>query len=340
VHAKENPGFRVGDLTLLADVEFGPNIPNSDLAVKYLERIDGIPELMSYFRPVNSTEKDSVYYVGSGKSVTRQRILDSLSQAIEKARRVLEIQRRVVFVVYVSAHGWLGPDGRPYLLPADADADDPKTWISYEEFLQPIYAFLAQENKIGPFFDPVRGDLSRVGIVIFDTCQFPRSGELDKVPATPDLSRLGLVVVQATSPGRYAWHWTESLTSKGNITVEKETRWGFPPPPKAKRGPLATSLSMNMSVLPVASQMVLNEKTSPPETEDRMISVSEWVGGTAQGVEVLLAKIPEAMNPELKGATGQKVQIQSNPRQYDFWILQQSGAKSLKSPYEQGAEPQ
>jgi WD40 repeat protein len=354
VHPNPKRAFRADDLTLLADLEVSADTPNSDLAIQYLIQLDGIPQQMSSFRAAKSPENSTVYYVGSGKPVTRQRILDSLSRSIANAARTLELQHRVVFVAYVSAHGWIGPDGRQYLLPADADSDDPTTWISYEEFLQPIRAFLANENKDSPFYDPFRGDMGRLAIVIFDTCQVARSGELQQISA-PDLSQRGLLVVQATSPGRYAWHWTGTLTTTGNTTIEKESRWGFPPPPKAKRGPISTTLSTNMSVLPVASQNVLNDLqaskipgsapivgTLIQPDEASMISAAEWVTETRRAVDRLLAQIPEASNPELKGKAAQEVQVQADPRQYDFWIFRVTSVKKSVSPPEKedGTEPE
>ncbi len=326
-------GFRADDLTLLADLTVSANTPNSELAIQYLIQTDGIAEQMAVQRKDNSPEESAVYYVGSGQPVTRKRILDALSRSIAKASRILETQKRVVLVTYVAAHGWIGSDGRQYLLPSDADASDSNTWISYDEFLQPIRAFLANENKESPYYDPIRGDMSRLAVVIFDTCQVTRAGEVPKV-ATSDLSQRNLMVVQSTSPGRYSWHWTATVSTTGNTTIEKESRWGFPPPPKAKRGPISTELSAKMSVLPVASQNVLNalQADKTPKSipgvgilalesdEAAMISAGEWMAETRGEVDHLLKQIPEASNPELSGKA-QDVQLQADPKQYDFWLF-------------------
>jgi hypothetical protein len=326
VPGHEHPGFRTGDLTLLADLQAGAQTPNSELAVGYLMQLDGaLKNMTSYLAPGKSTDAETDH-IGQGMPVTRQRILAAARDTLLTCRNVLAVEHRVVLIVYVSAHGWVGPDGRPYLLPADADGKDPQTWISYEDFLQPIYTFLAEPNEDHTFaVDAERGDMRKLVLVILDTCQVAREGDQDQVRSSQDLSRRQVIVVQATSPGRYAWHWTATLHSEGNVKVIQEHRWGFPPPPKAERGPIATSLSTRMSVLPLASQTTLkaliDEKRGKTNEVDRKISVQDWLNGTKDVMPRLLKEIPDTENPALKGAGEQKMQVQIDARQYNFWLF-------------------
>jgi hypothetical protein len=340
----EYPGSRVEDLILLADLEATASTPNSRMAVEYLKQLNGAFTSMSTFRLAGAAEEATTYYVGAGNPVTGKRIYASLTSALAKAERVLTARHRVVLIVYASAHGWIGPDGRSYLLPSDADGDDPKTWIAYEDFLRPISEFLAKKHEDRTYVNEIQGDMSKLAIVILDTCQVRRDGNPASVTSAPNLSRPGLVVIQSTSPGRYAWHWTETVAKEEDIKIVKDSRWGFPPPPKAKRGRLETTLSTNMSVLPVASQGTLKdlieEKASRPEGEGRMISASEWLEGTRSLVRHLLTEIPDAANPDLKEAAMQEVRGQADPRQSDFWLFRvEPGAVPKKLAQTGGADP-
>jgi hypothetical protein len=264
----------------------------------------------------------TVHQVGKGVPVTKQRILGALSGTIANARSVLETQGRVMLITYVSAHGWTGRDGRPYLLPADADSDDPATWISYDEVLRPFYEFGAEVEAAAP----ADGDTRALAIVILDTCQIQRyQGSEQPAPSRHDLSRPGVIVVQSTSPGRYAWHWTQTYTSDKTVSVDKETRWGFPPPPKAERGRVVSALSAGMSVLPVASQRLLramiDERAKKPDASDRLIPVGEWLAYTREYVgHVLATEVPDSSNRNL-AAAGQEVQVHSSPGQREFGLF-------------------
>jgi WD40 repeat protein len=333
--------FRVDDLELLADLKAREDTPGFGMAIEYLLQADGVAEQMSMFQKDNGPEESAIYYVGSGDPVTRTRIFESLSGSIAKAKRALKLHHRVILVVYVAAHGWIGPDGKQYLLPSDADADDPKTWISYGEFLQPIREFLAAENNASPSGDESANNMSKLALVVFDTCQVARLNESGSFPV-PDLSQRNLWVIQSTSPGRYAWHWTATQASKENITVDKETRWGFPPPPKAQRGLISTSLSTRMSLLPVASQKALTalaaqapKTNSPaknansvgpmssddPNDDWPMISAGVWMHEIRAEVDYLLKEVPDASNPQLGRRAAQEVQLQFDPEQDDFWLF-------------------
>ncbi len=316
----DNAGFRANDFTLLADL-----VVNSDsqdyLAVEYLTQLNGAPQHIVSFRYPGRPENVRAYRVGGGKPVTKQRILEALDRTIASARDVLRVQQRVVLVAYVSAHGWIGADNRAYLLPSDADADDPSTWIAYEDFIAPINRFLAEPREASRFADPGGADQSRLAIVIFDACQTARYPEVKDLMAAGDLAQRGLIVVQSTSPGRYAWHWTGTLESRKNITIQRERRWSFPPPPKAERGLILTNLKARMSALPVATlrllKLFIDLKGLKPEGDDRMISATDWIAGTKEAVAVVLAEVPDAANPDLGAGAGQQVLADADPKLYD-----------------------
>ena len=56
---------------------------------------------------------------------TRSHLIAQLDDALLRADAVATTQGQVLFVFYMSAHGWIGADGRTYLLPSDADYDQP-----------------------------------------------------------------------------------------------------------------------------------------------------------------------------------------------------------------------
>ena len=182
---------------------------------------------MASCRLPGKSENVTGYRVGGGRPVTKQRMLEAVDRTIANARDVLRVRQRVILVTYVSAHGWTGADGRAYLLPSDADANVPSTWIAYEDFLAPIRRFLAEPRTPSPFTNPDGANQSRLAVVIFDTCQTARYSEIDRRTAIPSLAQPGLIVVQATSrTGRSAWHWTGTMESEKNITIQSERNGG------------------------------------------------------------------------------------------------------------------
>jgi WD40 repeat protein len=336
---EEHRGFRVDDLTFLADTSLKSDDPApsyvgavrdqradvglrySNLAVQLLSGLRGAPEHMT--GNPTKRQRDTVtttYQVGTGAPVSKQRIVGALSGTVANARTVLEAQGRVLLVTYVSAHGWSGRDGRPYLLPADADSDDPVAWISYEEFLRPFYEFGAEVAAV-----PADTGTRALVIVILDTCQIQRYQNSGPTRPQQDLSRPGVIVVESTSPGQYAWHWTQMYTRNTTVSVERETRWGFPPPPKAERGRVVNALSARMSVLPVASQRLLrfmiDERSKEADASNRQILIGEWLASTREYVRHMLStEVPDSTNPNL-AVPGQEVHVYVSDGQREFGLF-------------------
>jgi hypothetical protein len=335
IPSEEHRGFRADDLTFLADTSLTSDVQPaelglsfSNLAVQLLSGLRGAPEHMTASLAKGQRDGVTTYQVGTGAPVTKQRILGALSGTVANARTVLEAQGRVLLVTYVSAHGWSGRDGRPYLLPADADSDDPATWISYEEVLRPFYEFGAEVAAAVP-----AEDTRALVIVILDTCQIQRyQGSEQPTWSQQDLSRPGVIVVQSTSPGRYAWHWTQMYTRDKTVSVERETRWGFPPPPKAERGRVVNALSTRMSVLPVASQrllrLMIDQRSKKSDAGDRLVSIGEWLANTRDYVRHLLStEVPDSANPDL-AAAGQEVHVHVSDGQREFGLFHVDGQAS------------
>jgi hypothetical protein len=191
-----------------------------------------------------------------------------LTGTLARAEQVAQRSGVVVLVIYISAHGWIGPDGRSYILPSDAQYDDKRTWIGQEELFESIAQFLNRSKN-----DKNR----RQAIVVFDTCQSARDDASAKNASTPlvpsFMPTTNTYIVKTTSPGQYAWHWTADTEITGNVEVTSDERWGFPfPPPKAKRGPIERKLSSNMSAAPLASDCAISEffaKVEKPRPSSR-----------------------------------------------------------------------
>ena len=216
---------------------------------------------------------------GTGEPVRRARIQQALADAIASAERTYEKHGRAQLVVYIAAHGFLGPDGQPYFLPADAVADDIATWMSYRAVVEAMQAFLGRNPQ---------GSLDRTAVVIFDTCQNRHGGaqmKPVKLPSSP-----GLTLVQSAAPGQYAWHWTGMNT----ITNQQP---GFGLDPLHEPGFKMRTISATMSVLPLANQCSLSDalkaRDLKPGAADQAITVQDWFAAVKSKADAYLAQIPE-----------------------------------------------
>lgn len=321
----KNPEFRADRLTVLADLQMNREEPTSSMALDFLLQLRGALPHLRVVRSKGANKDASLYRFGSGQLVTRDQIFKSLSHSIQQADAEAALHDRVLLVIYVAAHGWTAEDGRAYFLPADADANKPNTWISYEDFLKPVQDFVARDSDAhSPSSDSVV-QRQKNAIVILDTCQIARNGEL-RPSKLRRLARPGLMILEGTSPGRYAWHWTATFESQGFTKVEKEARWGFPPPPKAKRGPIAINLSTTMSTLPLASQEFLNKTILTRKSisgSQSMILARDWFLGIKIGVDLLQEQIPEVREAARVGDFDirQEVQLQYVPEEPDYSIF-------------------
>jgi hypothetical protein len=315
-------------LTLLADLRVDPTTSLGASTIHMLKKIDAIKMQIRgvEYGTDEPIEPGPQPYLGDGEPVTRSRIMSALHDTIENAQ-FLPVDTNLIFLLYISAHGWIGPDGKPYLLPADADYDDPNTWIAYEDLVNPIADLLLDlEFEHPTLLDAEKA--SPIAILVLDTCQTPRP---DAPPLPKDLDLQGppgIFLVQTTSPGQYAWHWSNATRVVGETTAHREVRFGFPKfPPRAKRGPIDEEFSSTMSAFPLASLCALSEFSQssgdassdrePAEgsviedmvqnktNEDQIFSVLDWLGYTGGALDQLISQIPEVK----ESGMGQEMQV-------------------------------
>lgn len=304
---------------LLGDLKFDKTA-TSIMAIWYLEQLDSASKELHYHAPnasSNDTDDPSFLRLGSGEPVTRERIFSRISAAVQKAEQTAREQEQTLLVVYVAAHGWIGPDGRQYLLPSDADESNPSTWIAYEDFLHPIKDFLTTPSATGRVLDPKKG-----AIVIFDTCQiFHGSSQKTSVVSTVD-DPINLTVIESTSPGQYAWHWTGNLNSTELTTTSKSTsKFGLTHNSGPKQANTKSDYTARMSMFPYASQWALNsliqDRGTHAQADERRISLGQWIANTQEAVRLLQNDIPEVKE------TGQTQTIQfRNPKQSDYPVFE------------------
>ncbi len=284
-----DPRSNQAKLALLADLKLDPRGELGKSTAWQLRRLDGMRGLVDEYDDFwkNTVEEEGGWsYIGEGKPVSRIRIEEAMIQLIDMAEETMSERGQVMLVFYISAHGWIGPDGKSYILPADADYDDPDTWMSLEAIFEPISNFLSDGEK---------DTTNRRAIVIVDSCQNSRSdAPLSLQIPSFDSKGKGYFIV-TTSPGEYAWHWTASMQISGYQYVHKSTSWGFPPPPKPKQGPILKRLSSNMSCFPLASQCSLSHHFRDANNQKQgWIGPVEWFTETHTQLQYFLRNIPEA----------------------------------------------
>jgi WD40 repeat protein len=305
--------------SLLSDLRLSMNDDNTEAVALELRKLQGVSRI--FHEPRSSDDKryrnsDGTWnYLGDGAPITRKRILDSLTEIINEADKILLESNEVLILVYISAHGLIGKDVRPYLLPSDADANDQGTWIAYDEVVKYLQSYI---SKFG-----IYSEKKLLALIVFDTCQNLSPGVnliellLKKQEKLPD----NLLVLTATAPGQYSFHWPATLEMEKDTKVLSETRWGFPPPPKAKQGKIKQILERKMSVVPISSTAALDylakvKFRQSQGMEYQYITVSEWLDILQQAVEHFLTEIP------VKAEAGLDQQIQLNYNQiYDLYIF-------------------
>lgn len=298
-------------LWLLTDLQISVDDPKSKLLLSFLDHLDGVRGITRVCSAPVLSGGEHVRQAGTGEHITRKRVLSAVAHAVETARTMLQERHTVALVIYISAHGLVGLDRAAYLLPADADAKDPGTWVSYSQVLEPVRQFL---SDLGP------GERKNAAaVVIFDTCQFYNESTPPSEIHPPDPQH-GLVIVESASPGQYAWHWilASSVTKQPSQTIR-----GRPKPDRSggdSRGSNETDFQAGISVLPISSQFAFNqliekkEKASEAEAE---IMMSEWVANVPPLAEELQRLIPAAQQTGLR----QTVRVIAEPDQPDFSLF-------------------
>jgi len=316
--------FRRDSLMLLADTRLLAKDPNEKLAMEMLTTLNAFPSFMTYNASPTGKDIES-YEMGSGEPVTKRRILDALAASIRKADQVASQWGGVTLVVYISAHGWIGSDGRPYFLPSDTDATVPDSWIAHEDFLQPLYRFQGSAAD-GASPDPNEIQKRKQTIVIFDTCQQDGPASHPKL-AAQSFGRPGLIVVEATSPGQYAWHWPDAFKNDAETWSRSTARFRLP---KQKSSNVSQDIKTGMSIVPIASQLILNQfliSRSGSETKEAgVIHAGDWVWAISDGVGKIQKELPGLEN--VKGRHfEQQVQVQSDPAQWEYPLFRADAPK-------------
>jgi caspase domain-containing protein len=296
------------NLQLLADLRLNPR---TEGALAYpLNDISGIwdqfhprsekPDLMEEFFPRAKMARDGTWpYLGEGELVSRSRILAALTKGLADYTKA----ESSLFVFYISGHGGIADDGRPYIIPADANIKERSTLIFYDEVLTLIYAAKATRAD----------DLDSSMLIIFDACQQLPATEVQARPILPP--PMGVTVVQSASPGQAAWHFTTSQRTTGNQEISRDFRIGFPwVPSAARKGPFDKKMDASVGILPMAMSYALmhyvrlyDEMGSHPEMADMIpqILLDHWL-------EVTEDRIPDFLESAGFARDAQIVQIDRN----------------------------
>jgi hypothetical protein len=260
--------------------------PGSDeaAAAEFLKTIPCVPQDAFDNQFIEArVDKDGLFnYIGKGESVTKARLLRTVSAAADVYS---ESVGGSWLVIYIAAHGGLDGAGRPYILPSDA-TENPQSWILYDDVMKPILTVAASEPKY---------DHPKQVLVIFDSCQ--RLQESTSTPSEhwPSIDTLpsNVTIVQSTSPGQYAWHVPAIKRETGKVEVTHESRRGFPyRPPRAPRGEFDRTFSSYMSAFPYASRVALQalaqKKAALGQYDNHAIALNEWLDQTQVEMRKLL----------------------------------------------------
>ena len=222
----------------------------------------------------------------SSPVTTYANVIDSLNLWLSIAERTHKHNGSVMLILYISAHGWIGADGQPVVLPGDADKSKPNSWIPYQQIIRKVEDFVGNDG-------------TKHALLILDTCQ---NAVVDgKVPVfRPQSHSPYVTVVQSTSPGQYAWHWIkESSFSRSELTTEHRL-WGIPNPfLSTKPTRFEDNLVTSLSIFPLASTCALHAvsyalRNMGPQLEKPItLNVNEWLNVTVEIADSLLSTIPD-----------------------------------------------
>jgi len=323
INLPEGRAFRADNQFLLADLKFDKTA-TSIMAIWYLRQLHGGSRDLVYNPPKDrpdDSDDPRFLQLGRGEPVTRQRIFSALTAAIERAEQTAALQQNAVLVVYVAAHGWIGTDGRQYFLPADANSSNAGTWIAFDDFLSPIKAFLtvpSRDRSDGP---------DRAAVVIFDTCQ-TRLGSSQTTPTVSSTDEpINLFVIETTSPGQYAWHWTGNLESTEFTSTDSWTRrFGVTHKDRPKHTESKSDYSFRMSMFPYASHWALNSlikhRSQFATPDKRKIPLSEWIVNTQDAMTALEEGIPEVKET----GQAQTVRVRNSKLRFAIFEVEQNAS--------------
>ena len=254
------------------------------------------------FGPTPLSNQDGNWpYFGNNKLVGRQVILDEVARALRDAPRMQWERGMIPLLFYFSAHGAYAADGNLYLIPADAEPNDPATWLKAEELLAPIYEFAASDGNV---------EMKRRVLVVLDICQQGEASTTVKsLPAPPR----GVAVVQSASPGQHAWHFMSSRkfsqSSSGSTGGKRVDQ---------------VELKSTMSFFPISlrrSFAVLGADLPPLPTEP---GADGKIGGSSRYIKV--KDLLEATAREMKRLVDADA------------FVQRAGGQTMSVKYGEGAE--
>lgn len=290
------------DLRLSSSLELDVNAELGRAAERTLRDIGGMArELMV---PAGSAAGGKVRsgpweYMRNARRTTRQGLIEELDRTLERAEAVAQSEGNVVFILYISAHGKLGADGQAYIVPSDAIEGDLGTWIDQRLVLDRMASFLYRSRLDGR---------QRKAVVVFDICRVPQENAAPRLSASvARLLPINAFVVESTSPGSYAWHWTMNADTQKKVEVLSESRFGLPfPPPRAKSGVIDERFASNMSIAPLASNCAISEYFEPQSKAPAASAtgrgdaepaytmlVSDWLRETQDWIPAFARLIPE-----------------------------------------------
>lgn len=223
--------------------------------------------------------------------VTKSSVLAYVRAAASKTVELRKSLGAATLVVYIASHGLIGPDGRQYILPSDADLSDPATWLAYEDVLEGV-----ERARAGDSAEVLPYDT----LVYFDACQATKGdpSELQPIDAPP-----GTIVVTSSSPGQWSYYWeVDQEIGTGYREVRSRRRSGNPAAaPDDARESFSIRFVAEMGVLPRAIQLALKATTSAlrssletdatPNLEVHT-SLREWARHVLPFQEDTLAEIP------------------------------------------------
>jgi hypothetical protein len=321
--AQNKDGFFEAEL--VADLLLRPDSEEAG-AVEILRSIGGV-DVTPYKKGTTPLDSEGRWpALGLGFPVTRQRIVNAISETIAKFRE----HPGSALVIYIAAHGKMSADGRPYLLAADSKANDPATWLFYDDLLVPIYGAAREMNT-----DVIRSTV----LIVIDACQIGGSPAADRLTALDPPE--GVTLILSTSPGQYAWHWTATRTVVGEVKVTSDQRFGFPfPPPRAEGGPIHRVQQTTMSLFPIAARRALRvaqDQFDAIPLADRLqvqvVAYPDWLKWTNAVMQSYLADLA-AENPDTAIAQTISIRRRESDDEDLRWVMFQLVPKDDDLPKE------
>lgn len=257
-------------------------------------------ELDRHYATAHLIAQETATKSGLGVPVTKQMIERGLRESIDRFDRKREFwpDESAFLVIYVAAHGGIGNDGKKYILPADAKPGRHDTWISYEDFLEPVNTYIrnaVQNQNDRP---------SPTALVVLDTCQNPIEGQVDHIVPTPS-SPAGVYVVESTSPGQYAFHWTHTRADfefERSKVEESGFSFSFPPdltpdnnfeiPDSVKQ-----SFQSRMSVFSLAANCSARRLQDENTSLSFNLTLSKWLRDLPRAVNYYQSLSPAGRQP-------------------------------------------